>query len=122
MIHPELIDRIERSLLRRQKGDVRPHLLRYSSRARNAAEFVAMAARLLTDTRQRQRWMTSWAYRLRVENSHSTPSIRSEVPSFQATEPAEFSASQLQNMREAVSQDVGPIAMPHSRLKDVFIY
>jgi hypothetical protein len=73
VINARLVDRVERSLRKRLKTDVRPHLVRYAARATNEEEFVQSAGRLLADAQKRQLWIASWMPRIHTETNDTTP-------------------------------------------------
>jgi len=62
-IHPRLLARVERSLRKRLNVDIGPHLQRFAAQAKSEDDFMAAAARLLVNPREREEWLASWAVR-----------------------------------------------------------
>ena len=121
MIHPRLIDRVERSLRKRLHGDVRSHLDRYAARAQSDEDFVNAAGRLLLDPKVRAHWLASWATRIHQEQNDTSP-----VPLDEPTRPVNGAAAEAlvdgsgrpawidesdwQQLREAFTRELGPMA------------
>ncbi|MEY4563455.1 MAG: hypothetical protein RLZZ618_2732 [Pseudomonadota bacterium] len=66
LISQRFLARVERSLLKRLNGDIHPHLVRFAAHAHSKEEFMASAARLLVNPREREQWLASWVTRLRA--------------------------------------------------------
>ena len=120
LLHPRLIARVERSLKKRLNTDVRPHLLRFAALARSEDEFLAAAARLLINQREREEWLAAWASRAQSDDSAETAPMAldttSPAPLDMAPTPPPTSRSfritpaQLTRVREALAHELGPIA------------
>lgn len=129
MINPELFERVERSLRKRLHADIRLLLLRCAARARDEGEFLVAASRLLADANERKRWLASWPA--------ANPLQRMDTGSGGLTEPAPLdgplasppghmeswdivdvtepevpavSAAEVEGLRAALAQELGPIA------------
>jgi hypothetical protein len=124
LIHPRLVDRVERSLRKRLNGDVRAHLDRYAARAQSEEEFVNAAGRLLLDAKVRQHWLASWATRIHHESSDTSPLPLDEAPpatngaadaaglsdSLTGARPGWIDETDWHQLREAFTQELGPVA------------
>ena len=119
-IHPRLLARVERSLRKRLNVDIGPHLQRFAAQARTEDDFMAAAARLLVNPREREEWLASWATR-RLPGDDTTPMGLDSAPApldAPATGPGalvtqrsfRISPAQLTRIREALAHEVGPIA------------
>jgi hypothetical protein len=129
MINPELFERVERSLRKRLHADIRLLLLRCAARARDESDFLVAASRLLADAGERKRWLASWpaANPLQridtgnggltepgpLDGSHDHAAESPEnwnIPeSVEPEEPA-VSQAEVEGMRAALAQELGPIA------------
>ncbi len=125
LINPSLLARVERSLRKRVKSDVHPHLLRCAAHAHSDDEFVASAARLLLDPKERQQWLAVWTWRLQHPQSADTMPADFEITSSDTLESLHHAANsaprqnfqsaiatpvQIQNLREALSRELGESA------------
>ncbi len=76
LLSPRLIARVERSLRKRINIDVHAHLVRAAAHANSEYEFIAAAARLLLNPRERELWLAMWNSRIESrmaeQLSHST--------------------------------------------------
>jgi hypothetical protein len=119
LIHPRLLARVERSLRKRLNVDVGAHLRRFAAQARSEDHFMASAARLLVNPREREEWLASWARRdLPGEDSAPMPldtapaplDATPTVPGGLTQRSFRISPAQLTRVREALAHEVGPIA------------
>lgn len=117
LIHPRLLARVERSLRKRLHVDVAPHLRRFAAQARSEDDFMAAAARLLVDPREREAWLASWAVRpgsgddsspVPLDSAPAPLDARASPPTRQRT--FRISPAQLDRVRDALAHEVGPIA------------
>jgi hypothetical protein len=120
LIHPRLVDRVERSLRKRLNTDIRAHLERYAARAQSEEDFVNAAGRLLLDMKVRQQWLASWASRIHHESSDTSPAPLDEPPrepssnglsdSLTGARPDWIEETDWQQLRDAFTQELGPVA------------
>ena len=124
LISPRFLARVERSLLKRMSGDIRPHLQRFAAHAHSKREFITSAARLLVNPRERERWLASWEERLRAREAAAARADAAQpgtVPldlDLDSTMPAPFdlspqrgfqlSPAQRQRLYEALAREIGP--------------
>lgn len=107
---------------KRLDSDIRPHLLRCAAHAEGVDAFMAAAARLLVDAREREHWLASWSPRRRHRDPEADETAAPDI-----TAPGELdlnlnltSAShtpglqvkpyQLERLRKALAFEVGPVA------------
>ncbi len=128
LISPRFLARVERSLLKRMSGDIRPHLQRFAAHAHSKQEFITSAARLLVNLRERERWLACWEERLRARETALAAARADAAPpcavpldldiDLDSTMPAPFelpsprgfqlSPTQRQRLYEALAREIGP--------------
>lgn len=93
--------------------NVEPHLQRCAAHARSEDEFMAAAARLLLNVRERQQWLATWATRRQVEGGTDTSPVEldSTVPgAFDVLPPHgwHLSPAQRAHLSDALVRELGP--------------
>jgi hypothetical protein len=115
-----LVNRVERSLRKRLSGDIRPHLLRCAAHAEDIDSFMAAAARLLADAKEREHWLASWSRQRRCR----TPEADAMSPDVTGPggldlllddldrQPPGFHVKphQFERLRAALAAEIGPVA------------
>jgi hypothetical protein len=123
LLPPRLLARVERSLRKRIHTDIHPHLVRCAAHAHSEEAFMASAARLLADPREREQWLASWQRR-----APAAPALADGPPPSADPAPAppldttslaaldapvqrsfQLPASQVGAIREALVRELGPM-------------
>jgi hypothetical protein len=121
LLPPRFLARVERSLRKRIHTDIRPHLIRCAAHAHSEEAFMASAARLLADPREREQWLASWRRRMQPVPSPAdgAPADSAPAPLLDTTSPAALDApvqrsfhlpaSQVGAIRDALVRELGPM-------------